>query len=364
MPETETSSPTEVLGLERDPYERLESDEREYLYAETGELAKYWEGAYSDALEKTSTWDEFRQEIYDNHQAQQALRGNYEDNPAVLRAFDKVNYIFGSMPSALVDPQANLLLASYRNERGNVAKLYSEEDMQAIKAGNHELNTHQSAMREAEWINETIWSLLRFRANELTEPKSFTNGKGRKEVIEAGQTLPEMLIPLMAKTFEKGMPARMARQEFSWMLSGVYGPVKLARAARAAGFRAILPNPYWDVVGKVDLNLATEDRRTLYPVQIKSTRQSAEFARYFSDAPSMDFGGREVAPRDEWTALDNFCAKVQQTSNWRSSGIDIIPKWARMYDAQADIAGFKAVLADKPDPKEVELLAALKGNRP
>jgi hypothetical protein len=350
MPELTVSPPEEVFEPNHAAHEKVEADEYEYMLAEVGDLASHWESAIDDITSRSGDWASARQEIYNNYLIQNELCARYDDTPVVQRAYEKVNFLFGTMPGNYIDSQANIILATDKIGQ------YSPSKIEAMQAGNQEMNFDESLVNRTEWHNEAIWSLLRFRNSELTEAESVKVGLDKTETTRPPRSFPEILIPTMAKLFHRALPPGIAASELGASLSGLYGPVRLARTARRAGHQVYLPPTPWDVYGKVDLLLADEESKIIAPTQIKSTTKLGSARVLLPEAPTLEFGGPEMAPSKDWLALSAFCQRIAQNPEWQAKGFQIRPKWANIYDARTDIEGFTSLVSSRPDPRDVSMI--------
>ncbi|MDP3992849.1 MAG: hypothetical protein Q8Q05_01385 [bacterium] len=335
--------------IEEDPQENLPRDEREYMCDEAGELASQWSDYYERAAILAPDWEQFREIVHQRFKINQDLLSDYNDSPQVRDAIERLNYVFGTLPTALVDTNTNIYLHKQKSK-----PVSGVNYLDKIQSGNPEISASDNYIFSAEWQAQAIWSLLRFRSEEIVSPKlekSFVDNKSR--VLEKGKTLPELLLPSIARAYGKAMPRQMAFEEMSAILSGLYGPVKTARLANAAGMKAILPPAKWDAEGQIDLMLSDQQTSKFFPLQIKSTVGIPAMTKYFPKGVSLEISSEGDMSSLEWLQFVQFCEKIRSSDEWSGRGVDFIPKNVKIYGAVPDIGGFESLLGDQPLSEEV-----------
>lgn len=345
MSSLEVLPPEELLDHARDPEdtETIERDDLEYLDAEAGELSQAWRSHYQEAA-KTHNWRELRQSVEDFRASQELLMDQYDDVPQVKDAMARLNYLFGAFPTSFVDTQANI----YRERRPEDLGSFIDQ----IAAGNEAISYSDSALHRSQWMNEANWLLLRFGNRPITEPTFHEDMSGRKMLAEKGKTLAEYLVETMTSVYQRGYPLGMANREIGIEMSGIYGALKMARTAHSAGKRVYLPPASWDAFGGIDLLVTEPDDQTLHAFQIKSSTKPS------LRTSNVEIGGKVLSTMDnedtgKWEDLVRSCNDIATHPNWAGKGIDIIPHWATISNAQGNITGWNQVLSEQPPGADI-----------
>ena len=247
-----------------------------------------------------------------------------------------LNRVFGLLPTSLIDVEAELNRMNFVTDK---PKDVTQQDIDAMEGEATTIPKENLYMIIAGWQNDAIVSLSKIGAMEAS--KEVTN-IGTFEVPPGRKMLPEILIPIMLQVMKKGLGPKIYNINYESIMTGVYGPVKLARIFETLGCEAYIAPTQWDAQGSIDMIIKKkrDDGTVAYSTLQVKTTSLQELPKVSLSDTSFDFNSELF--------FDN-CEDIRAMDGWNAQGIDIFPYWAIIDIADSGSESFKRMILNDPE---------------
>lgn len=224
------------------------------------------------------------------------IEQNYSPNEA--RLLSSLNRCFGELGTKCISAQLAL-----GDPHGELSKNQA----------------HQLRIDSADWQSDAIKSLF-----SLSELKLDPNGQAR--ILDGFFTATKM-------AYRGSMGSTQNADNYrGMMLSGIYGPVALAKKLDSKGYNIWLPQSDDDVAAKTDLIFGQQIENALpnhlFLAQIKSTRGSEDDIVVSPEPEQLS-----TDEFDGWEVLKKFTNNLNSSPHLRDAAVDFSPVWARIFHA-------------------------------
>ena len=315
----------------------LDKENRKKVETEAMSYAIDWNDFYDELLSQPNlSWGDIRSRIYDHfvdiddELNDPELFGN---EPLVKPLIERINRIFGTLPTYLIDAQAEL--AQLRFNRGETPKV-TNNDISLIRAGDTIIPDSDLYLMLADWQNEAITAISQLQNTELS---------GKDEYFA------DLLFPQVHRMMEIGLGKSIADDEYGYLKSGLYGPIKLANLLEKIGYETYITAAQWDTEAKIDLiakNILSNGIEEYYFIQVKTTTKG-DWAIYDT---------KDIHNKD-YTALVDSCKNIKEMPTWDTDSIDIKPLWVIIEGAETGSMDFSDIHQKEPLNSDINSVRAI-----